>query len=162
MVRQAVSDESADSVREGDSKPARRMVELSRKLLRSLQVSITHVEPPVWLPDLLAEIAELGQLNENWDSYGARRIDPRCVEAAVNLLHAVLDVATPRPTVVPTSRGGVQLEWHRGGIDLEIEIQSPARMNVFFEDEQEGIRKEMTLTGNIRPLVAFLQCLEAR
>jgi hypothetical protein len=66
------------------------------------------------------------------------------MEAAVNLLHAV------------------QLEWHRGDIDLEIEIQTPARMNMFFADEQEGIQKEMTLTGNIRPLVAFLQCLEAR
>jgi hypothetical protein len=107
-------------------------------------------------------MAELGRLEENWDSYGARRIDPHCIEAAANLLRAVMNAATPMPSVVPTNRGGIQLEWHRGGIDLEIEIESPTRMNVFFEDEREGVQKELTLMGNVRPLVEFLQQLEAR
>jgi hypothetical protein len=101
-------------------------------------------------------------LEENWDSYGARRVDPRCTEAAVGLLRAILDSTTPRPFVVPTCRGGIQLEWHRGGVDLEIEIESPEQMNVFFEDANEGTCKEMTLKGSIRPLVEFLQSLEAR
>lgn len=125
-------------------------------------MSTAQVEPPVWLPDLLVDISKLGELEENWDSYGARRIDRRCIEAAVSVLRAILDVATPRPSVVPTSSGGIQFEWHRGGIDLEIEIESPSRMNVFFEDEQVGVQRELTLMGNIRPLVEFLQCLEAR
>ncbi len=124
-------------------------------------MSTVHVEPPPWLPNVLTEMAELGRLEENWDSYGARRIDPHCIEAAASLLRAVMDAATPRPSVVPTNRGGVQLEWHRSGIDLEIEIESPARMSVLFEDEREGIREELTLTGNVRPLVQFSQQLEA-
>jgi len=123
-------------------------------------VTTTSIEPPVWLENVLAEIGELAQLDENWDSYGAQRIDPHCIQAAAGLLRAILDAATPRPSVVPTSRGGVQLEWHRGGIDLEIEIESPTRMNVSFEDAREGTQKEMTLAGNIRPLVEFLKHLE--
>ena len=35
-------------------------------------------------------------------------------------------------------------------------------MNVSFADEHEGTQEEVTLSGNIRPLVKFLQCLEAR
>ncbi len=125
-------------------------------------MSTIRIEPPQWLPDLMAEVSGLGLLEENWDSYGAKRIDPRCIDAANSLLRAILDSSTPRPSVVPTNRGGIQLEWHRGGIDLEIEIESPPQMNVSFADEQEGTQEELTLSGNIRPLVKFLQCLEAR
>jgi hypothetical protein len=125
-------------------------------------VSTIQVEPPLWLPEVLAKINEISRLKENWDSYGAKRIDPRCIDAANSLLRGVLDSSTPKPSVVPANRGGVQLKWHRGGIDLEIEIESPPRMNVFFADEQEGTQEEVTLTGSNQPLVVFLQRLEAR
>jgi hypothetical protein len=125
-------------------------------------VSTIQIEPPIWLPDLLTEINKLGRLQENWDSYGAKRIDPRCIEAANSLLRAVLDSATPKPAVVPTNCGGIQLEWHRDGIDLEIGIESPPRMSVSFEDERAGTQEELTLTGSVRPLVKYLQCLELR
>ena len=124
-------------------------------------MSTIQVEAPIWLSEIVAEIGELGRLEENWDSYGGKRVDPCCIEAAVSLLRSVLDAATSKPSVVPTSRGGIQLEWHRGGIDLEVEIESPPRMNVSFADEQEGVQEELTLTSNIRPLVKYLLDLES-
>ena len=45
---------------------------------------------------------------------------------------------TLEPTVVPTSKGSVQLEWHEHGIDLEVEILSPYRIHVSFEDELDS------------------------
>jgi hypothetical protein len=123
-------------------------------------VSLVFAEPPAaWFNNLLAEISQIGDLKENWDSYGARPIDPRCAEAAANLLWAVLDSSTPKPFVVPTSRGGIQLEWHRAGVDLELEIESPARVNVCFEDHREGTEQEITLSGDLRPLTHFLKRL---
>ena len=115
--------------------------------------------PPAWFNSLLTEIGQIGELKENWDSYGARPIDPRCAEATTNLLLSVLDSGTPRPFVVPTSRGGIQVEWHRAGVDLEIEIESPARVNVFFEDHREGTVKEITLTDDLQPLKRLLERL---
>ncbi len=113
--------------------------------------------PPAWFNNLLTEIGQIGELEENWDSYGASPIDPRCAEAAINLLLSVLHSGTPKPFVVPTSRGGIQLEWHRAGVDLEVEIESPARVNVFFEDHQEGTKEEITLNGDFRPLERFVE-----
>jgi hypothetical protein len=115
---------------------------------------------PSWLRDLLAEISALANLKENWDSYGARPIDPRCAEATTNLLLAILDSDTPRPSVVPTNRGGIQLEWHRAGADLEIEVESPERLNVFFEDGGDGTETKLTLTDDLRPLARFLKRIE--
>ncbi len=115
--------------------------------------------PPVWFNSLLTEIGQIGELEENWDSYGARPIDPRCAEATTNLLLSVLDPGTPKPCVVPTNRGGIQLEWHRAGVDLEVEIESPAQVHVFFEDHRAGTEEEITLTGDLRPLKRFLERL---
>ncbi|MHB1034035.1 MAG: hypothetical protein ACYC35_11660 [Pirellulales bacterium] len=114
---------------------------------------------PQWFGDLLERITELGNLEENWDSYGARPIDPRCAVATADLLLSLLDATTPKPFIVPTTRGGIQLEWHRAGADLEIRIESPARWNVYFEDQREGGEKEMTLTGNLGPLRQLLKRL---
>ena len=117
--------------------------------------------PPRWSRDLLAKISELGDLEEDWDSYGARPVDPQCAIATVTLLLSVFDSSTPKPSIVPTSRGGIQLEWHRAGANLEIEIESPSRFHVFFEDEQAGKESEVTLTGNLQPLVPLLERLKA-
>jgi len=67
-------------------------------------------------PDEGLEILkQLRELPENWDSYGS----PKITDAAL----ASASVVLTRPgQAVPTSLGGVQVEWHIDGVDLEIEI----------------------------------------
>jgi len=116
---------------------------------------------PQWSRDLLARISELGDLEENWDSYGAQPVDPRCAAATAEFVLDFLGGDTPKPAIVPTTRGGIQLEWHRAGADLEIEIESPTRFHVFFEDEQTGEEREITLSNNLLPLLPLLERLNA-
>jgi len=116
---------------------------------------------PQWSHGLLMKISELGELEEGWDSYGARPVDPRCAAATAEFVLNLLDGNTPKPAIVPTARGGIQLEWHRAGADLEIEIESPAKFHVFFEDEQTGEEREITLSNNLLPLLPFLKRLSA-
>ncbi len=61
--------------------------------------------------------SELRQLKENWDSYGASPIS----EAAIRCLGQF--------AVVPSSDGGIQLEYH-GNCDVEIDI-SPGGQIVY-------------------------------
>lgn len=114
-----------------------------------------------WSHGLLWKISELGDLEAGWDSYGARPVDPQCAAAAADFLLGLLDESTPQPSIVPTSRGGIQLEWHRAGADLEIEVESPARFHVFFEDQHTGEETELTLSDNLLPLVPLLERLSA-
>lgn len=60
---------------------------------------------------------ELCELPEKWDSYDAKRISLKVVLKATDLMR-MLDM--PEPSIVPCSDGGVQLEWHRDGFDIEI------------------------------------------
>jgi hypothetical protein len=67
----------------------------------------------------------------------------------------------PAPIVTPTSKGGIQLEWHCNGVDLEVEIQSQHRFSVFFTDS-EDIDHELEITHDISPLEHLLEKVSMR
>ena len=75
----------------------------------------------------MEQMDTLCSLEEDWDSYGARPPDPRLMLSAMLILSRSMGDETPTPSVVPTSRGGVQLEWHLHGYDIEVEVVTPHR-----------------------------------
>jgi len=81
-------------------------------------------------------LIELLELPGGWNSYKASPIRKENVNFAVELLARLMRVETPAPNVVPKVRGGVQLEWHTRGVNLEIAIDSPEHVTFFAEDSQ--------------------------
>lgn len=76
-----------------------------------------------WLLSTGEQFERLRQLQPNWDSYGAGPLDPRCIEGAARMLADLKNAGWHGPwSVVPCSNGGVQLEQHCYGIDIEITI----------------------------------------
>lgn len=121
--------------------------------------------PPAWAEPMMKSAARLLALPSNWDSYGASRINPQCIRAALELARRFFCDETPPPSVVPTCSGGVQLEWHKGGIDLEIEFLSPTHLGVLFEDCTDGTswEKELTQpTADLGPVEEALTRLSRR
>lgn len=111
---------------------------------------------PDWLSRIEEAFQSLLTLPENWDSYGARMIEPRAVQAAIALLRSIVQRGTPQPAVVPTNRGGIQIEWHTCGIDLEIEIMAPGEVRVFYENPQENAETELQLSSDLKPITDFI------
>lgn len=109
--------------------------------------------------EVVTAIGELLNLPENWDSYGARRIRPSAVVFALQLLSDTMGPDTPTPSVAPTPHGGVQLEWHTRGIDLEIEVRSPGRVQVSYEDHRCSVEWEGELTFDLTRLSGFVCAL---
>lgn len=91
-------------------------------------------ELPVWFPNAMGRFAEILALGQDWDSYGAQPINHAVVEAACWFLLSKTEEKTPEPSIVPMNNGGVQLEWHEKGIDLEIAIRVPGLWEICFED----------------------------
>lgn len=59
---------------------------------------------------LSEKLTELSKLSDNWDFRGSSAPSDAAIQAARNM------------TAVPLGSGGLQLEMHAGGIDIEIEI----------------------------------------
>lgn len=90
---------------------------------------------PSWLPDSVHDLNYILTLKENWDSYGAHKVQPKTAVTAIQIMLAVMKGKTPVPSIVPTPTGSIQLEWHKYGIDLEVEIAASGNYSISFEDE---------------------------
>jgi hypothetical protein len=95
-------------------------------------------------------------LSEGWDSYGAKAIELQAVNSAIELLRRIVQPDTPKPAVVPTNRGGIQIEWHTRGVDLEIEITPHAEIRLLYQNPQENAEEEFELGFDLKPLADFI------
>lgn len=115
-----------------------------------------------WVSMVAERIVRLVRLREGWDGYAAPRIEAPFFISAVELLSRSMDTETSAPAIVPTSYGGLQLEWHRSGIDLEVELLSPKRFALTFQDEVTGEEWERESSGDVDALRTALRLLVER
>jgi hypothetical protein len=116
-----------------------------------------------WQPVVLDRIERLLKLRQGWDSYAAVPIAHDAGMFALVVLNNVMGPRTPTPTIVPTSTGGLQLEWHEKGIDLEVRVLGPYRCDFVVEDSRGEIESsEDALSDDFSVLVGPLEALTAR
>jgi hypothetical protein len=119
-------------------------------------------DAPEWLAPTINAMTVLLRMSANWNSYGARPIDVSAVARTLELLAGIMRIDSPAPAVAPTPKGGIQLEWHLRGIDLEVEPLPEGRVYVLFEDLRSGDEWEQELSADLTPLVESLGELSRR
>lgn len=78
---------------------------------------------PKWIQISLKRLTMVASLPNQWAGPLSRSIDHQSISRAFRIIAEVVpDVARYVPQIVPTVDGGLQLEWHQDGFDLEIEI----------------------------------------
>jgi hypothetical protein len=115
---------------------------------------------PVWFDPLMQGFVDLLTLPPNWDSYGAGAVDTSVVHAAINFINGFLGPSSPAPRVVPLSSGGLQLEWHRKGVDLEIVFDRDEKPFFYCRDRTSGEESEHGLPESSALLKACIENLE--
>lgn len=109
---------------------------------------------PDWFIPVLRGFANVLTLPENWDGEGATKIDRGAVNRAVAAVDQLLvDGEAQAPSVVPTPDSGVQLEWHFGRKDLEVEFCPNGHAEFYYFDEASGEEHE----GPVGPSFSFLK-----
>jgi hypothetical protein len=92
---------------------------------------------PAWLARTLRALQELRFLEPNWNNRGASAPDETAILLSLELLHGAASHATP-PDVVPTVGGGIQLEWHRCMMDVELEVSPQRRVSLYWHERDTG------------------------
>jgi hypothetical protein len=91
-------------------------------------------------------LAPLRTLPPDWDSYGADPVDPPTLDRATSFLSTLAIYVRsryPRLYIVPTTDGGVSLEWQSGPKELTITFQPGSKeLEVFFADPTSGREDE--------------------
>lgn len=93
----------------------------------------------------LKEVQTLLALPDGWDSYGALSPNAVAVAATASLLDWCSSLGISDPSAVPTPQGGIQLEWHEGGKDLELHCRPDGFVDLFGEDQAGGEQAERTV-----------------
>jgi hypothetical protein len=116
-----------------------------------------------WVHDVVPRLQDVMMLEDNWNSYGARKVAISHLQALVVLLVRLMRPNTPTPLIVPTADGSLQIEWHEKGIDLEVRIQRQSRYYVCFEDlRNPGNEWEGVITSNLTQLKKAIDELTGR
>jgi hypothetical protein len=124
--------------------------------------AIEGAEEPKWKEATVLKLVHLLGLPEGWDSYGARQIQQAAVNSAFTLLELAAPDETPSPSIVPTSEGGVQLEWHAWGVDLELDVAPAGTAELYFQDRRAGEVLQTELGADLERLASVLTILSER
>jgi hypothetical protein len=113
-------------------------------------LGVTTIDSPE-LEAALRRLWSFKDLPQNWNSYGADAIAASALQSAHAILVAAGELRSLPLAIVPTARGGVQLEWKLPDREVEIETtpDRTVQIAVFEGDqefEEEGIRVEQLRT----------------
>jgi hypothetical protein len=117
-----------------------------------------------WFQPVVQRLVDLTRLPRNWDSYGGVAVMSANATDALWFLARFLESASVPPWVVPLSDGGVQLEWHRDGVDLEVVFSAEgnefaltdAAHDIAWEGDPETALRQETLQM-FRPVLGVLR-----
>ena len=114
----------------------------SRLVSEVQAVALAKHKLNTWLEAAEKTLDHFARLEPNWDGYGAERINPVVIRETRELLTRIADRTEKAPIIVPTSRGAIQLEWHRGSRCLELEFESQAMIHYLMWDPKAGVEEE--------------------
>jgi hypothetical protein len=77
-----------------------------------------------WANIVSDKLEELSKLKRGWDGENAAAPTTHALLIALLVLAQTMAADTIAPAIFPTPSGGLQLEWHQSGVDIEIYIGS--------------------------------------
>lgn len=113
-----------------------------------------------WRDEMRQRFKHIGKLRRGWDGFNSPPPSATTIAFAQSILNEVMSASTPPPSLVPISGGGLQLEWHTGGYDIELAVFAPneAELCVEFPDGREPI-DDLELEGQFTELNEVLDAI---
>jgi hypothetical protein len=127
----------------------------------SVEIQVSGPMPRSFLKSVEG-VVDLLRLPAGWNSYSAKPIEPRNAIRAIRLLAEFLGPETPPPVAVPTVRGGIQLEWHTKGVNIEVYVDSPESDGFFAEYAGSGEGSEAPVAGHEHELRLWVQRISGK
>ncbi|MEQ8852908.1 hypothetical protein [Gimesia sp.] len=116
-------------------------------------------EPVQWLQQCIINIWKLRDLPANWDSYGAKPVNPDSIQFAMevmNALSSITGVSCPRIAASPA--GNVALSWDLEDYtrELDVELDPNRVIRYAYIDEENSTKDCEGVAKNLDVIAQFL------
>jgi|AntDryMetagUQ889_1029465.scaffolds.fasta_scaffold03891_2 hypothetical protein len=119
-----------------------------------------ETEPAPWLSSVAARLDALLRLPQDWDGYGGAPISAEQATRALDFLLRLMRPTTARPAIGPLSDGGLQVDWHRGQLDVEVMFSEGPNAGLYWLDLETGHEFEGPIDTGIEGLRRLMDRLE--
>ena len=103
----------------------------------------------LWRDAVVSRLNELIALKRGWDGYRGEPVTFENANFALRMLEASCGVEAPVPQIVPGVAGDLQVEWHIGHTDIELDIRGPNDVHAWIYSERTGADgQEFDLTND--------------
>jgi hypothetical protein len=129
------------------------------------QVIAISTEKPItalpWLATVVERLNDVVRLEPGWDGETASSPTREAALASLRALFEVMWQDSPAPAIIPMYDGGLQLEWHGQGLDVELSVAPAGDRHVWiaeasgreiddeFRSVVEDLRKHLGALGRV-------------
>jgi hypothetical protein len=113
-----------------------------------------------FIESLQKDLNELVHLPNGWDGYNGIPVKFENAYFTIQILEAICFDDTPKPCLVPGSKGDLQIEWHEGLCDIELHVKSPLNVDAWVktpQTDEDGI--EYHLTSDFRIISKYIKIM---
>jgi hypothetical protein len=111
---------------------------------------------PPWIDPLIERLESVLTLEAGWDGAQASTITNDALAATLSVLEETMAWDTITPAVVPVTDGGVQLEWHCAGVDLEVYIDAEGRVSAWCREGSREWEEDFYPRARLRKELSLL------
>jgi hypothetical protein len=111
---------------------------------------------PPWIEELIDRFNFVLTLEPGWDGANSVSVTSNALEVALNVLEETMAWDTIAPVVVPVPDGGIQLEWHCAGVDLEIYVESDGRVSAWCREGSREWEEDFYPRARLRKELSLL------
>jgi hypothetical protein len=109
-----------------------------------------------WADKVGDRLATLLQLPQGWDGHNGRPVSRSTASYAMHVIAKLVGPGVPAPSIVAGSYGGLQIEWHRKGWDIEFEIIAPNNIFALARNVATGEEEETKVETDLNALQQFV------
>jgi hypothetical protein len=134
---------------------------VATSITESVAFKPVHSEPP-WIEPTLSKMSTLLGLNRNWDRRGSTAISGDALSFAFSMLCQTMAPTTPPPSIIPLGHGGIQLIWSGQNAEIEVEVERPNEIVIYYRDQVSGEEREWSAATEFSELAKLLRSTFAR
>jgi hypothetical protein len=113
-----------------------------------------------WRDAVVSRLNDLVALERGWDGYRGEPVTFENANFALRMLEASCGVEAPIPQIVPGAGGDLQVEWHIGSTDIELDIRGPNDVHAWICSEHTGPDgQEFNLTNDFTSVANWIRDL---